>query len=409
MSRKEQKIAFLNAAYKITGGSREITRPQVESAAAAAGTKMPAWLTNDPIYRVRWGVYRLPTLAEVQGRPARLPKVAAAVAAATVATVAAATPLTVEVAAPKGEHDSFIDFAMVGGDSVVPTADANYVAWGNHDKIFRIIKSGKFHPTYITGHSGNGKTFMVEQVCAALRREFFRVNITTETSEDDLLGGFRLVGGETKFNYGPVTLAMVRGGVLLLDEVDLGTNKIMCLQPVLEGKPVYLKKINKWVTPAAGFTVILTGNTKGSGDLTGKYIGTNTLNNAFLERINVTVEQDYPTPSIEKKMLTRLMQSIGTVDEQFAEVLTKWAEGTRKIYKDGGSDDLITTRRLVQIVKNWVVYGDRLEAVTDAVARFDEVTRESFLNGYKALDPMVNPSNAKADAMGAAPANDCPF
>jgi MoxR-like ATPase len=414
--RKEQKVAFLNEAYKITGGRREITRPEVVAAAAAAGVKSPAWLTNDPIYRVKWGVYRLPTLAEVQGRPSRVPKtVAAAVASVAVTATAAASPVAAEVAEVKSDDAAYIDFAMIGGDTLVPAPDATYVAWGNHDKVYRIVKSGQFHPVYITGDSGCGKTFMVEQICAALGREFYRVNITAETSEDDLLGGFRLVNGETKFHYGPVALAMVRGGVLLLDEVDLGTNKILCLQPVMEGKAVYLKKINKWVAPAKGFTVLLTGNTKGLGDLTGKFIGTAPMNNAFLERINVTLEQDYPSASIERKMLVRLMNSIGKVDEGFADVLTRWAENTRKIAKEGGSDDLITTRRLTQIVKNWLIYDDRLEAVEDAVARFDEVTREAFVSGYKALDPVVNPSSAKADKMGEAPAaastdpNDCPF
>jgi len=401
MSRKEQKVAFLHAAYAITGGSREITREQVASAATVANVKFPAWFTNDPIYRVRWGVYALPTVAEILGAPGRTPR--ETVAAEVVSAPVSSAPVAVAVAAPKTDHDAFIDFAMIGGDTIVPLTDSNYVAWGNHDKVFRILKSQLFHPIYITGHSGCGKTFMVEQVCAALNREFYRVNITAETSEDDLLGGFRLVNGETKFHYGPVTLAMVRGGVLLLDEVDLGTNKILCLQPVLEGKPVYLKKINKWVTPAKGFTVVLTGNTKGLGDNTGKFIGTSPMNEAFLERINVTLEQDYPAVSVERKMITRLMNSIGKVDEEFAEVLCKWAEGTRKVYKEGGSLDLITTRRLTQIVKNWLIYNDRLEAVTDAISRFDEVTREGFLNGYKAIDASINGTEAKADTMGSAP------
>lgn len=411
--RKEQKVAFLNEAYKITGGRREITRPEVVAAAEAAGVKSPAWLTNDPIYRVKWGVYRLPTIAEVTGRPSRVPKTVAAAVAAVATTVASASPVAAEVATVKSDDAAYIDFAMIGGDTLVPSADPTYVPWGNHDKVFRIVKSGQFHPVYITGDSGCGKTFMVEQICASLGREFYRVNITAETSEDDLLGGFRLVNGETKFHYGPVALAMVRGGVLLLDEVDLGTNKILCLQPVMEGKAVYLKKINKWVTPAKGFTVLLTGNTKGLGDLTGKFIGTAPMNNAFLERINVTLEQDYPTPAVERKMLNRLMGTLGKTDEGFSDVLTRWAEGTRKIVKEGGADDLITTRRLTQIVKNWMIYDDRLEAVTDAVARFDETTREAFLSAYKALDPTINPPAAKADDLGAAPAaatsTDCPF
>ena len=237
MKRSEAKSKFLTAAYALTGGSREITRPQVVEASAKAGLPIPAWFVNDRAYRLAWGKYRLPVTGDTpkaKSAPAPVARVAAPAAVP-------AAPSLVEAVAAAPSTDASFNLAVLSGEAVVPTRDPNYVAWGNHDVIYDIIKSNRFFPVYVWGLSGNGKTFTTEQVCAMLDREYFRVNITPETSEDDLLGGFRLINGETKFVYGPVSLAMERGGVLMLDEVDLGSDKIMCLQPVLEGKPVYLK------------------------------------------------------------------------------------------------------------------------------------------------------------------------
>lgn len=270
--------------------------------------------------------------------------------------------------------------------SFIPSTDGDYVAWGNHKTVEKVIKSKLFYPIFITGLSGNGKTFMTEQVCAKLKREMIRVNITIETDEDDLLGGFRLVDGETVFHKGPVVDAMERGAVLLLDEVDLASNKILCLQPVLEGKGVYLKKINQWVTPAEGFTIIATANTKGKGSESGAFIGTNILNEAFLERFAVTIEQEYPTTATEKKILGRVFNTLGIEDSEFAAKLVDWADIIRRTYYDGGIDEVISTRRLVHISKAFSIFEDRMQAIDLCINRFDDETKESFKDLYTKID-----------------------
>jgi len=273
--------------------------------------------------------------------------------------------------------------------SFIPSIDRDYVAWGNHKTVEKVIQSKLFYPIFITGLSGNGKTFMTEQVCAKLKREMIRVNITIETDEDDLLGGFRLVDGETVFHKGPVVDAMERGAVLLLDEVDLASNKILCLQPVLEGKGVYLKKINQWVTPAEGFTIIATANTKGKGSESGAFIGTNILNEAFLERFAVTIEQEYPTVGTEKKILGRVFNTLGIEDSEFAAKLVDWADIIRRTYYDGGIDEVVSTRRLVHISKAFSIFEDRMQAIDLCINRFDDETKESFKDLYSKIDAEV--------------------
>ena len=265
--------------------------------------------------------------------------------------------------------------------NLVPSKDDNYVPFGNFADVKKIIQSGIFYPTFITGLSGNGKTFSVEQACATLNRELIRVNITIETDEDDLIGGFRLVDGETVWHNGPVVEALSRGAVLLLDEVDLASNKILCLQSVLEGKGIFLKKIGKYVKPAVGFTVFATANTKGKGSDDGRFIGTNVLNEAFLERFPVTFEQEYPTATTETKILIN-----NGCDEQFADNLVKWAGVIRKTFYDGGADEIITTRRLVHIVQANQIFGDRIKAITNCINRFDTDTKQSFLDLYTKVD-----------------------
>ena len=267
----------------------------------------------------------------------------------------------------------------------VPEKDPNYVPFGNSSSLKKIINSRLFYPVFITGLSGNGKTLGVEQTCAALGRELIRVNITIETDEDDLIGGFRLVNGDTVWHNGPVIEALNRGAVLLLDEIDLASNKILCLQSILEGKGVFLKKTGTYVKPAAGFTVIATANTKGKGSDDGRFVGTNVLNEAFLERFPVTFEQDYPSASIE----TKILSNVGS-DLQFAENLVKWAGVIRKTFFDGGVDEVITTRRLVHIVQAYKIFGDRLTAITNCVNRFDEDTKQSFLDLYTKVDAGEN-------------------
>jgi len=246
--------------------------------------------------------------------------------------------------------------------------------------------------------SGNGKTLMIEQVHSEMKKELIRVNITIETDEDDLLGGFRLVNGETKFVPGPVIEAMERGCTLLLDECDLGSNKLMCLQPVLEGKGVYLKKVNKWVTPKDGFNVMATANTKGKGSEDGRFIGTNILNEAFLERFAITIEQPYPANSVEKKIVMGSMTKYGAVDEDFATNLVTWSEVIRKTFFDGGVDELISTRRLDHIAKSFSIFKDKQKSIELCVARFDEDTKVSFLDLYSKIDAGVNPLEEEVPA-----------
>ena len=263
----------------------------------------------------------------------------------------------------------------------IPEKDDSYVQFGNFQSVRKVVQSRKFYPIFITGLSGNGKTMSVEQACAAAKRELIRVNITIETDEDDLIGGFRLVNGDTVWHNGPVIEALERGAVLLLDEIDLASNKILCLQSVLEGKGVFLKKIGKYVKPAQGFNVIATANTKGKGSDDGRFVGTNILNEAFLERFPVTFEQDYPTATVE----TKILQNAGA-DDTFAENLVKWAGVIRKTFFDGGVDEVITTRRLVHIVQAYEIFGDRLDAITKCVNRFDDDTKQSFLDLYTKVD-----------------------
>ena len=265
--------------------------------------------------------------------------------------------------------------------SFIPDKDANYVPFGNFADVKKIIASRRFYPTFITGLSGNGKTVSVEQACASLNRELIRVNITIETDEDDLIGGFRLVNGETVWHNGPVVEALERGAVLLLDEVDLASNKILCLQSVLEGKGLFLKKIGKYVKPALGFTIFATANTKGKGSDDGRFVGTNVLNEAFLERFPVTFEQSYPTAATETKILIN-----NGAEETFADNLVKWAGVIRKTFFDGGVDEIITTRRLVHIVQANDIFGDRIKAITNCINRFDEDTKQSFLDLYTKVD-----------------------
>jgi len=270
--------------------------------------------------------------------------------------------------------------------NLIPESDDTFVKFGSFTDVKKIIQSRIFYPTFITGLSGNGKTFSVEQACAQLGRELVRVNITIETDEDDLIGGFRLVNGATVWHDGPVIQALNRGAVLLLDEIDLASNKILCLQSILEGKGVFLKKIGKFVQPAKGFNVIATANTKGKGSDDGRFIGTNVLNEAFLERFPVTFEQDYPSPSVEKKILGRIASNLGVTDVDFLNRLVDWADIIRKTFYDGGIEEIISTRRLVHIVRAFAIFGNKEKSIKVCVNRFDDETKQSFLELYDKVD-----------------------
>ena len=270
--------------------------------------------------------------------------------------------------------------------NLIPVKDDTFVKFGSFNDLKKIISSRLFYPAFITGLSGNGKTFSVEQACAQLGRELIRVNITIETDEDDLIGGFRLVNGETVWHNGPVIEALERGAVLLLDEIDLASNKILCLQSILEGTGVFLKKIGRFIKPAAGFNVIATANTKGKGSDDGRFIGTNVLNEAFLERFPVTFEQSYPTVNNEVKILLAVSKTLGKVDEDFCKRLVDWADIIRKTFYDGGIEDIISTRRLVHIIRAYSIFKDKAKAMQVCINRFDEETKQAFMELYDKVD-----------------------
>ncbi len=274
--------------------------------------------------------------------------------------------------------------------NLVPELNDSFVRFGNYNDIRKIIQSEMFYPTFVTGLSGNGKTFSIEQACAQLGRELIRVNITIETDEDDLIGGFRLVDGATIWHNGPVVEALERGAILLLDEIDLASNKILCLQSVLEGNGIFLKKIGRFVRPADGFNIFATANTKGKGSDDGRFIGTNVLNEAFLERFPVTFEQDYPSPSVETKILNAIATSLKVKDLEFMKKLVDWADIIRKTFYDGGVEDIISTRRLIHVVRAYSIFGDKLKAIKMCLNRFDEETKQSFLELYDKVDADVD-------------------
>jgi len=282
--------------------------------------------------------------------------------------------------------------------NLVPDKDNTFVKFGNFVDIKKIIQSRLFYPTFITGLSGNGKTFSVEQACAQLGRELIRVNITIETDADDLLGGFRLVNGETVWHNGPVVEALERGAILLLDEIDLASNKILCLQSILEGKGVFLKKIGRFVNPAAGFNVFATANTKGKGSDDGRFIGTNVLNEAFLERFPVTFEQSYPVPATEQKILEGVAGEVGVEDIDFCKRLCDWSDVIRKTFYDGGIEEIISTRRLVHIIRAYAIFKDKAKAIQVCVNRFDDETKQAFLELYDKIDvDFKMPETTEAD------------
>ena len=326
---------------------------------------------------VRRGVFRIPTLDE----------------SGNLVTLARPMPKAPVAETPMVESPNIsnvIEFPKTETESYVPSKVNGYVKFGHYNDIKTIAKSGQFYPIFITGLSGNGKTMMIEQVHAEIKKELFRVNITIETDEDDMIGHYALVDGRTVWQDGPVTMAMERGATLLLDEVDLASNKIMCLQPVLEGNPLLIKKEGRIVRPAPGFTVMATANTKGKGSEDGRFIGTNILNEAFLERFPVTVEQEYPSVSVEKKIVIKLMENLGCVDEEYAGKLVDWADLIRKTFYDGGVDEIIATRRLVHIVHAFAIFKDRMKAIAMCVARFDDQTKEVFMDLYSKLDEKVS-------------------
>ncbi len=375
MKLNTDQINAVDLLYK-TYGRTEITRSEINDLVKKGKLKNPSWLKSDQ-YKVKRGVYSLP----IEGNDFS----------------PSFTDVPLENEQPKTDtvnQAAYVVSSLTG--NIVPTKDPVFVPWGHFKDIKSIVTSKQFYPIFITGLSGNGKTMNVQQACAASKRECIRVNITIETDEDDLLGGYRLQDGQTVWQNGPVIEAMERGAVLLLDEIDLASNKIMCLQPILEGNGVFIKKINKFVKPANGFNVIATANTKGQGSEDGKFIGTNILNEAFLERFPITVEQSYPSNKNEIKMLDNVMTQKGLtkqVDKKFAENLITWADIIRKTFYEGGVDEIISTRRLVHIVDAYAIFKDKMKSIQMCTNRFDNDTKTSFIDLYTKIDGGEDVSN----------------
>ena len=355
---------FIELCYKEFGDIKEITRAQLVKVEKKHKVSFPQWLVSNKDLKLKKGLFKMPSGSDTD----------------------VSKPTTMEkVVKPTTEKEAAYIVSTLT-DNVVPNKDKNFVSFGNFPDVKSIIKSDRFYPVFLTGLSGNGKTLAVTQACADLKRELIRVNITIETDEDDLLGGFRLKNGQTVWSNGPIIEAMERGAVLLLDEIDLASNKIMCLQPVLEGSGIFVKKINKWVQPKKGFNVIATANTKGQGSEDGKFIGTNVLNEAFLERFPVTFEQKYPSVAIEKKILNNTLKSYGKSDAKFIDKLTTWADVIRKTYFDGGVDEIISTRRLVHITQAYAIFNNKMKSITMCTNRFDDDTKNSFVELYTKVD-----------------------
>ena len=373
---------YLKAAIAIHGEGAVLSKSDLTEVAKSNDMGFPHWITDirrsGSFTKIGKDMYRLPAINGGEG--------------ASVSDVIESTPVVVDetsevVVESKNKESDTLDMSTYFNPAeLIPAKDPLFVPHGHFSDLIKVINSKKFYPVFETGESGTGKTYMTEQACAKLKREFIRVNITVETDEDDLLGHYALIDGNTVWQDGPVVIAMERGAVLLLDEIDLASNKVMCLQPILEGKGVYLKKINRMVKPTAGFTVIATANTKGKGSEDGRFVFTNILNEAFLERFPITMEVAYPSSTTEKKIVNKVLDSLGVSDSDFAEKLVNWANAIRKTFFDGGIDEVIATRRLVHISNAFAIFGDRMKSIEMCVNRFDEDTKTSFLDLYSKID-----------------------
>ena len=398
-----RKESFLDALASLYGapasiGEATYSREQCLNALEASQSYkvLPAWLTQDRNRRTARGMYSIPEMVAVEIEENVTESCDPVLTSAeTSDTITAMNSSTYNLVMPSNDV------------SLVPVKNDTFVPWGHFDDISTILASKQFAPVYITGLSGNGKTTMIEQICASSGRELIRVNITAETDEDDLIGGFRLINGETKFVFGGVVQAMQRGAILLLDEIDLGTERMMCLQPVLEGKGVYIKKIGQFVKPAHGFNVVATANTKGKGE-SDRFVGTRCLNEAYLDRFSYWFEQDYADKTVEARIIIRKMKAFGREDKEFAQYLVKWAETIRLGFKEGGLDDIITTRRLEEVCKAFAIFNDKQKAIKLTLTRFDPATQEAFFNLYTKIDPTILPMPEGADKPKSNPAPTVP-
>lgn len=380
--RAETRQKFLDAI--IATGKDEVTIDEIKTICAKKKLSHPYWFTNDVDNRVKRGVYKVPNNTT------------------TIAMQAQVIPMS------KPTEKTNNKIANVATDleetNLIPKSYKNYVPFGNFDDVLSIVESSRFFPVFISGHSGNGKTMSIEQACAKAKRKFVCVSMTPETDESDLLGNYVLINGNMEWRDGPVTTAARQGAVLCIDEIDYGAQNLSSLQRVLEGKPFMLKKKGEVITPAPGFTVFATANTKGKGSDDGRYMFTNVLNEAFLERFRTTMEQEFPPVKTERKIVEKELESVGKADKDFAEKLVTWADVIRKTFADGGCDEVISTRRLVHIVETYGIFGDKMKSITLCLNRFDDDTKASFVDLYTKIDAGASADDILAPAAPAVPA-----
>jgi hypothetical protein len=343
--------------------------------------KLPQWYLKDMDFRAGRGLYKVPSND------------------ANVVNMATAQVLQMKKSEPVVSSGNRITNIVTDleTENLVPKTYSNYVPFGNFDDLLSVVQSKLFFPIFITGQSGNGKTMSVEQACAKAKRKFVCISMTPDTDESDLLGNYVLINGQMEWRDGPVTVAARQGAVLCIDEIDYGAQNLSCLQRVLEGRPFLLKKKNEMVAPAEGFTIVATANTKGKGSEDGRYMFTNVLNEAFLERFLNTYEQEYPPVNVEKKIIKKELASLNRSDDEFAEKLVTWADVIRKTFDEGGVDEIISTRRLVHICKTYSVHGDRMKAIALCLNRFDTDTKLSFIDLYTKLDAGANTANQQVN------------
>ena len=387
-SRADKRQAFIDAV--LATGKSEVTRDDIRDIIEKVDLKWPQWFTKDETYKVKRGVFRVPGFSN------------AAPAAPAINMAAQVIPM-IKTEPAQGNRIANVttDLEL---ENLVPSQYNNYVPFGNFEDVLSIVKSNQFFPVFITGQSGNGKTMSIEQACAKAKRKFVCVSMTPDTDESDLLGNYVLINGQMEWRDGPVTVAARQGAVLCIDEIDYGAQNLSCLQRVLEGKPFLLKKKNELVTPTSGFTVFATANTKGKGSEDGRYMFTNVLNEAFLERFPNTMEQEFPPVRVEEKIINKELDSVNRSDEVFAKNLVSWANVIRSTFVDGGCDEVISTRRLVHIVKTYGIYGDKKKAIEYCLNRFDADTKATFFDLYTKIDAGIDPTE-KAEEPSVEPVN----
>ena len=384
----DEKQQFLVKALKDCHGTENIKNKQVIDLAAELGMERPNWFFDNYGVKTARGVWSLPDTGDSVDMAAQI------------------IPIREEkTVQSRFDPNTVSEFEY----AQVPDKDSSYVPFGEFKDIESIIRSQQFFPIFISGLSGNGKTFMVEQACSRAKRPMVRVQMSRETDEDDLIGGFRLVNGDTVWVDGPAVVAAKQGAILLLDEIDLGGPALMCLQPLLEGNGIFVKKTGEYVVPAPGFNILATANTKGKGDETGSFAHTGIMNEAMLDRFPVTLEQPYADPKTETKILEGKASNFGVdaaAEANFISDLVQWADNIRKTYMAGGMSEIVTTRRLESILKAFSIFGKHTTAIEMGISRFDEQTKSDMIRLYEKISGERTESNTQESE--ATDANDNP-